>query len=192
MTKFYFALLLSLSFLILHAQKSTFKKVYVDGELGLISLGDGNWAPLGEIDLSLGYRISPQLAMGASIIGWVKPSDCCSSGASGTGLQLRYTPSASRLMLKAETGYLLRTVYYSDLEYPAQKNTSRSNKFYFRASADLRFRRFKTGLTFATADHQVFDYFDDMNQLTFTDIFNIRAISWHIGFAFPGYQITGE
>lgn len=110
MTKFYFVLLLSLFSLTLHAQKSTFKKVYVDGELGLISLGD-SWFPFGATDLSLGYRISPQLAMGASIIGWVKPSDCCSSGASGTGIQLRYTPSASRLMLKAETGYLLGTSY---------------------------------------------------------------------------------
>lgn len=190
MTKFYFALLLSLYTLTLHAQKSIFNKLYFDGEFGLISYGDNTWSPLGAIDISLGYRLDPEWAIGASLIGWVKPSECCPTGASGTGLQLRYTPSASRLMLKAETGYLLSTSYGSDGIYPPQKNTSRSNKHYFRVSADWRFNKITTGLTWAAADHQVYDYFDEMNQLTFTEYINVRAVTFHVGLSFP--RVAGK
>lgn len=191
MTKFYFVLLLSLFSLTLHAQKSIFNKLYFDGEFGLISYNNNTWSPLGAIDISLGYRLDPEWAAGLSLIVWAKPAECCPSGASGTGLQLRYTPSTSRLMLKAEIGYLLSTSYGSDYIYPAQKNASHSNKHYFRASANWRFNKVTTGLTWAAADHQAFDYFDDMNQYLSTEFINVRALSFHVGLSFPRYKKVG-
>ena len=184
MTKTYLSILISIFSLTIHAQKPVWDKIYLDGELGLLSVGEGV-TPFGATDISLGYRLSPSFAIGASLIAWFRPNDCCTASATGTGLQLRFTPANTRFMMKAETGYVLSTKYASDLYYPAVKNTAASSKNYIRASADWRFGALTTGLTMAWSSRQFYDYFDENNMLIFTDKVSIGAVSIHVGFALP-------
>ena len=184
MTKTYFTILMSFFSLTIHAQKPVWDKIYLDGELGLLSVADGI-APFGATDISLGYRLDPSFAIGASLIAWLKPNECCGPSATGTGLQLRFTPVHTRLMMKIETGYVLSTNWTSDYLYPAIKNTAASNKNYLRASADWRFGGLTTGLTMAWTSKQFYDYFDENNKLISTDKVSIGAVSIHVGFALP-------
>lgn len=79
--------------------KYTFQYNLFYGELGLLSFGNEGRSILGATDLSLGYRMTPQWAVGASLIGWSEPGSCCGgASASGTGVQLRYTPKEKGLM----------------------------------------------------------------------------------------------
>ncbi len=191
MIKTYFTILISIFSLTVHAQKPVWDKIYLDGELGLLSIGDGV-SPFGATDISLGYRFSPSFAMGASLIGWLKPNECCGPSAAGTGLQLRFTPVHTRLMMKVETGYVLSTNFTSDSTYPAIKNTVASSKNYLRASADWRFGGLTTGLTMAWASRQFYDYFDENNKLLSTDKVSIGAVSIHVGFALPRELKVGK
>ncbi|MCC6282643.1 MAG: hypothetical protein IT262_18715 [Saprospiraceae bacterium] len=191
MTKTYFTILISIFSLTVYAQKPVWDKIYLDGELGLLSVGDGV-APFGATDISLGYRLDPSFAVGASLIAWLKPNECCGPSATGTGLQLRFTPAKTRLMMKVETGYVLWTGYASDSEYPAIKNTAASGKNYLRASADWRFGGLTTGLTLAWTSRQFYDYFDENNRLLSTDTFRIGAVSVHVGFALPRELKVGD
>ena len=102
----------------LNAQISISNKIHLDGELGLMSFGSEGRFIAGSTDLSVGYRITPHWAVGASLIAWTEPSDCCGTTASGPGVQLRFTPKRNGLMLKVESGYLLRARYADDIFYP--------------------------------------------------------------------------
>jgi hypothetical protein len=187
MNKIGFYLLFCTFSIHLNAQSTLFNTIYFDGELGLLSFGNEEPFFFGATDLSIGYRMTPQWAVGASLIAWTEPGSCCGgASASGTGVQLRYTPKQKGLMLKVEPGYLLQA-WYPDDYYLVKWNRDISQKHYFRVSADWRFGTFTTGLTWASVRGQFVDYFDRTN-LVFSERFNVTAVSVHIGFAMLGWH----
>jgi hypothetical protein len=159
-----------------------YSPIYVDATLSLY-LGLFS-------DVNGGYRFNEKNALGISYIKWDKASQCCSTYASGIGLQWRNTPKKS-ILYKAELGYILNASYGDDGPYTATYNYKKSNKVYQRVSAAYRFGFGSVGLVFALAVGQINDNFETSTKKYIrSSTFSVPRLSVNYGLAFPRFSNT--
>jgi hypothetical protein len=141
-------------------------------------------------DVNGGYRFNEKHALGVSYIKWDKASACCSTYASGIGLQWRNTPKKT-MLYKAELGYILNANYGDDGPYQAIYNYKKSKKVYQRVSAAYRFGFGSIGLVFALAVGQINDNFETSTKKYIrSSTFSVPRLSVNYGLAFPKFNNT--
>jgi hypothetical protein len=173
---------------------SSFFRVYLDAELGLLSQSGDGISPLGISSISTGFRINRQFALGLGLRSWFKPSSCCAIGANGLGLQLRYSPTNQPFLIKVETGYVLGASYADDGSYISKHNPDKSNKSYVSFSVAARFAKIcMLGIAYANTTNQVNENFKyNTTELLGTSQFGVSAISLVFGVTFPKYRKLKE
>jgi hypothetical protein len=169
--------------------QSSYFRLYLDAELGLLTQGGNGFSPLGISSINTGYRINRHIAVGMGLRTWFKPSSCCATGASGIGLQFRYSPVNLPFLVKIETGYLLSASYADDGSYLSKYNSTKSDKSYVSFSIAARFAKICTvGLAYAHTANQVNENFKyNSTELLSTSKFGVSAISLVFGIALPKY-----
>jgi len=126
-------------------------KIYFDMSLSAIPL-------IKHVSLSTGWIFSREFGAGPSVVYFSKGfSDNSRQNITGLGLLARLTPTPV-LLFHLESGYVLRSSYYTDGYYYPYHPAAPSSRIYLRLGGSLRlYRVIQLGIDFFWAGSQAYD-----------------------------------